>query len=181
MPFWKFHDYWAEKMGIDRKVSHFVNLHEDRIWRHEAIKKGKEPPDLRTKVDLLRRKGSDYVKALFLHLFLDEIIDASTDELILQSPDVGPPGFLEEIIRNWFLGDAKKAVRQVGERLRAYPESNSVKVFVLDHLEEILISYYRQTRALGAVEILERDGKLVYCDTSQTDLWDYLGTSHRRQ
>jgi hypothetical protein len=65
----------------------------------------------------------------------------------------------------------------LGKRVRAYPESNSVKVFVLDHLEEILISYYRQTRALGADEILKRDGKLVYCDTSQTDLRDRLRTS----
>lgn len=133
MPFWKFHDDWAEKMEIKRKISLFVNVHEDKIWYFEALQKGNKPPDLRTRLDFMRGKGPDYVKAWILHLVLDEITDS-------------PAGYLEDGVVIFSLKEAERVVKQVERKVSTCREMNFVKKFVLSHLREILDGY-RQARA----------------------------------
>jgi len=133
MPKWEIHDKWAEKMRISKEMSNFVNRLSDfpekcqefmdfcereggeiileLVRVHDFRRIMKIPKYLQ--LVFLRRKGSEYVKAWYLHYVLD---------YIKMAPALTP----EEIIK------------RTEDRFEPCQELESIKNFVMDNTEEIL-------------------------------------------
>jgi hypothetical protein len=154
MPEWKIHNKWAEKAGISKEVSGFVNLlidfpqkcqefldFCDREQAARIYKGGKSTrmtilPLIRhnsarnkkyarkIQLEFLRQKGDEYIKAWYLHQILDYLKWWVTEE---------PSEYvlsIEDILQ------AKRLDRQIGSPQDR--ELQNIKNFVMNHSEEIL-------------------------------------------
>jgi len=135
MPKWEIHDKWAEKMRISRQISNFVNHLSDfpeksqefmefcereggeiilqLVTAHDFGMIMKIPKYLQV-VFLQRQKGSEYVKAWYLHYILDYI-------------KMAPALSVEEIIK------------RTEDRFERCQELEIIKEFVVENSEEILV------------------------------------------
>jgi len=152
MPKWEIHDKWAERMGIPKEVSAFVNLLIDfpqkcqafldfcdgdpaaRVYRrgrptsitvgqftnHDAGRRKRYGREFQTK--FLHQKGSEYVRAWYLHHILDYM------KWWLTSYD--PALSIEDILQ------AKRLEKMFGSFQEQ--ELQNVKDFIVKHPEEIL-------------------------------------------
>ncbi len=134
MPKWEIHDKWAEKMGIPCEISNFVNHLSDfpeecqefmefceregseiilELVRVHDFRRIMKIPKYLQIVFLRRQKGSEYVKAWYLHYVLDYIrmAPALTSEAILKRTE---------------------------ERFEPCQELEILKEFVMDNSGEIL-------------------------------------------
>ncbi|MCW3131074.1 MAG: hypothetical protein N2V75_13400 [Methanophagales archaeon] len=135
MPKWEIHNKWAEKMGITNEISNFVNHLSDfpegckefmefceceggeillqLVKAHDFRMIMKIPKYLQV-VFLRRQKGSEYVKAWYLHYVLDYIKMAPA----LSSEDV---------------------IKRTENRFERCHELEIIKEFVKENAEEILV------------------------------------------
>ena len=133
MPEWAIHIKWAQRLGIPDEISSFVNFLSDfpektqefmefcereggeiimRLLRvHDFSAIMKIPKYLQ--VVFVRQKGSEYVKAWYLHYLLDYI-------------KMAPELSIEEIIK------------KTEDRFESCEELETVGNFVMDNAEEIL-------------------------------------------
>ena len=133
MPEWAIHIKWAQRLGIQDEISSFVNFLSDfpektrefmvfceceggeiimRLLRvHDFDTIMKIPKYLQ--VVFVRQKGSEYVKAWYLHYLLDYI-------------KMAPELSIEEIIK------------KTEDRFESCEELEIVGNFVMDNAEEIL-------------------------------------------
>ena len=134
MPKWEIHDKWAEKIGISREISNFVNHLNDfpeegqefmdfceheggeiilqLVRVHDFRRIMKIPKYLQ--VVFSRLKGSEYVKAWYLHYVLDYIKMAparSIEDIIKRTEDRFEPCQELEIIRNFVMGNAEEILQ----------------------------------------------------------------------
>jgi hypothetical protein len=134
MPKWEIHNKWAEKMGITKEISNFVNHLSDfperskefmefceceaegiilqLVKAHDFRMIMKIPKYLQV-VFLQRQKGSEYVKAWYLHYVLD---------YIKMAPALSP----EEVLK------------RTEDRFGRCLELELIKEFVKENTEEIL-------------------------------------------
>lgn len=134
MPKWEIHDKWAEKMGLPREISNFVNHLSDfpekchefmefcereggeiilELVKVRDFRRIMKIPKYLQVVFSRRQKGSEYVKAWYLHYVLDYI-------------RMAPALTAEEIIK------------RTEERFEHCQELEIIKEFVMDKTEEIL-------------------------------------------
>lgn len=134
MPKWEIHDKWAEKMGLPREISNFVNHLSDfpekchefmefcereggeiilELVKVRDFRRIMKIPKYLQVVFSRRQKGSEYVKAWYLHYVLDYI-------------RMAPALTVEEIIK------------RTEERFEHCQELEIIKEFVMDKTEEIL-------------------------------------------
>jgi len=133
MPKWEIHDKWAERMGLASEVSNFVNHLSDfpeeslefrAFCEHEGVEIILQLVRVRDfrmimkipkylQVEYLRRKGSEYVIAWYLHYVLD---------YIKMAPALTP----EDVIN------------RTEDKFGTCQELELIKKFVLDNAEEIL-------------------------------------------
>ncbi len=86
MPKWNIHDKWARKMNIPEETSNFVNRlidfpekcqefaeYQREIYRIEHNSGRKRKTVMYLQMSLLQKKGTEFVKAWFLHHALDYI------------------------------------------------------------------------------------------------------------
>jgi len=133
MPEWAIHIKWAQRLGIPEEISSFVNFLSDfpektqefmefcereggeiimRLLRvHDFNTIMKIPKYLQ--VVFVRQKGSEYVKAWYLHYLLDYI-------------KMAPELSIEEIIK------------KTEDRFESCEELEIIGNFVMDNAEEIL-------------------------------------------
>ncbi len=145
MPKWKIHNKWAEKLGIPKEISNFVNLlidfpeenqefmefldTEDKkprtgkrkcvvtlpyratVGKHDSGRRRKTAMHLQLR--FLHLKGSEYVKAWYLHHILDYIESA-------------PILSVEEILK------------RIESKTESCQELEIIKSFVMSNSEEIL-------------------------------------------
>ena len=134
MPKWEIHDKWAEKIGISREISNFVNHlsdfpEESQDFRDFCEREGEEiilqlarVHDFRRimkipkylQVVFSRQKGSEYVKAWYLHYVLDYIKMAparSIEDIIKRTKDRFEPCQELEIIRNFMMGNEEEILQ----------------------------------------------------------------------
>ena len=135
MPKWEIHDKWAEKIGISRKISNFVNHLNDfpeegqefmdfceheggeiilQLVRVHDFRKIMKIPKYLQVVFLRRQKGSEYVKAWYLHYVLDYIKMAPTlsiEEIIKRTEDRFDPCHELEIIRNFVMENSEEILQ----------------------------------------------------------------------
>ncbi len=134
MPKWEIHDKWAERMGLPSEISNFVNHLSDfpekcqefmefcereggeiiieLVKVHDFRRIMKIPKYLQV-VFSRRQKGSEYVKAWYLHYVLDYI-------------RMAPALTVEEIIK------------RTEDRFESCQELEVIKNFVMDNSEEIV-------------------------------------------
>jgi len=126
MPSWSIHNKWAEKIGISEKVSDFVNrlidvpeeceeFTEDqrKIYRIEHDSGRKRKTVMYVQLNSLRKKGSEFIKAWFLHHALDYVAAA-------------PILSIDEVMK------------RLEERTERRPELEAIKDFVRKNSEGIL-------------------------------------------
>jgi hypothetical protein len=134
MPKWEIHDKWAERMGISKEISNFVNQLSDfpeetqefmefcereggeiilQLVRVHDFRMIMKIPKYLQIVFLQRQKGSEYVKAWYLHYVLD---------YIKMAPALTP----EEVIK------------RTEDRFERCDELEIIKEFVMENSEEIL-------------------------------------------
>ena len=134
MPKWEIHDKWAEKIGIPREISNFVNhlsdfpeeCHEfmdfceregeeiilELVRVHDFRRIMKIPKYLQ--LVFSREKGSEYVKAWYLHYVLDYIKMAPAltfEEIIKRTEDRFEPCQELEIIKNFVMDNSEEIVQ----------------------------------------------------------------------
>jgi hypothetical protein len=134
MPKWEIHDKWAERMGISGEISNFVNHLSDfpeetqefmefcereggeiilqLVKAHDFRMIMKIPKYLQV-VFLQRQKGSEYVKAWYLHYVLDYIKMApalTPEEVIKRTEDRFEPCKELEIIKEFVMENAEEIV-----------------------------------------------------------------------
>ena len=133
MPKWEIHDKWAQKKGLSQEVSNYVNQLSDfpeqshefiQFCEHEGVEIVLQlvtahdfklimniPKYLQ--VEFMRRKGSGFVTAWYLHYVLDYI-------------KMAPALTLEDVIS------------RTRGKFGTCHELEAINDFVLDHAEEIL-------------------------------------------
>ena len=133
MPKWEVHDKWAEKLGVPREITNFVNYLSDfpdktrefmefceregetiilqLVRTHDFERIMKIPKYLQ--LVFVRQKGSDYVTAWYLHYVLDYI-------------RMAPALTAEEILK------------RTEDRFEPCQELERIKRFVMENAEEIV-------------------------------------------
>jgi hypothetical protein len=133
MPSWEVHDKWAEKLGLAKEITSFVNHLSDfpdqnqefmefcerkgevillpLVWSHDFTTIMKIPKYLQ--LMFAREKGSAYVTAWYLHYVLDYI-------------RMAPALTAEEVLT------------RTDDRFEACKEFENIKQFVIEHTGEIV-------------------------------------------
>jgi hypothetical protein len=132
MPNWNLHNDWATKLGIERKVSNWVNKREDkpRIDVSSTMDKRLQAnlmtfPDTPPTYDEITNLGDAYLKAWMLHLVLDEIED-TYEYLVSKARRHKNDNIRDDII----------AIVLDSPFYRLVP--NDIHTFVTEHLDTIL-------------------------------------------
>lgn len=137
MPNWKFHNDWAVRFDIPRRIAANVNYLEDSPqFDQKGTQFEGRVPAVQPTLASMRDGGTDYVKAWLLHLLIDYLED--TDEVYL--------GILEE--RHLTIKDLLVVIKEditdvefvsglYDKRIEDCDEFKQVATFVGNNLEEI--------------------------------------------
>lgn len=151
MPKLEVHDKWAEKMGLSREITNFVNHLSDfsdktqefmefceregeeiilqLVRTHDFSMIMKIPKYLQ--LMFVRQKGSEYVTAWYLHYVLDYIRMApalTAEEILKRTEDIFEPCQELERIKRFVQENAEELVRDCRGRILSLESSIEIRL-----------------------------------------------------